>query len=539
MIKITQFFRLFRITQVLSRHRIDQVVFTIPWLVPFSFLIYINPWNWTWNRKEEKNKSRGERLRLALTELGPIFVKFGQMLATRGDILPNDIALELQQLLDQVSPFPSEQAEDMIVKELKKPIDELFLDFEPIPLASASIAQVHSACLKNGKSIVIKVRRPGIKKIIQRDVALLKTIANLLDRFLENAKQLRIPEVVAEFERHLGYELDLLHEAANASQLRRNFINKKELHVPEIYWDFCTKKVIVMEKIEGISISNLKELRALNVNLKKLATRGVEIFFTQVFCDSFFHADMHAGNIFVDANDPEDPSYIAVDFGIMGSLDRNDQRYLAENILAFFNRDYRRIAQLHVESGWVPAGTRTDEFEAAIRAVGEPIFERPLKDISGGKMLLNLFQTAQKFHMQVQPQLLLLQKTLLAVEGLGRQLDPDLDLWATAKPFIERWLKQQFGLYGTLKRIKEDIPYLSDKLPEIPSLIYAALQHNSRTVPAQQTASIVIPNRRQKKSLWLSSFAFLGAFISISLGNLMFSWVLLGAGSMGLVFSLF
>lgn len=465
-----QFFRLLRINFVLMRHGLDDIVFATHLFRPFRFLIYLNPVNWFLR----KRASRAERVRKTLEDLGPIFIKFGQMLSTRRDLLPDDVADELERLQDAVPPFPGVKAQQMIEKAFECPIDEMFDEFETEPLASASIAQVHAAKLKNGKQVVIKVLRPDVLPVIRRDISLLYIIAELASRYSSQARRLRPVEIVAEYEKTILDELDLLREAANASQLRRNFEGATSLYVPEVYWDYTYKNVLVMERIYGIPIRNIDELKANDTNMARLAELGVEIFFTQVFKHNFFHADMHPGNIFIDIYDPQNPKYIAVDFGIVGTLSTVDKRYLAENFLAFFQRDYNKVARLHVESGWVPAGTRVDEFESAIRSVCEPIFERPLKDISFGQLLLRLFQTARRFNMEVQPQLALLQKTLLNIEGLGRQLYPDLDLWKTAKPFLEQWMEEQVGINSMLSGLKDNLPHIVEKLPEMPGLIYAA-----------------------------------------------------------------
>jgi ubiquinone biosynthesis protein len=399
-------------------------------------------------------------------------VKFGQILSTRRDLLPDDIALELAHLQDDVPPFPGSQARAAIEAALEAPVEDIFLHFDETPLASASIAQVHTAQLQDGTEVVIKVLRPNIGQQITRDVNLLYTVARLAERYWQHGRRLRPREVIAEFEKILYDELDLLREAANASQLRRNFSGTDLLYVPEVYWPWCRPDVMVMERIHGIQVSDIDGLRAQHIDLKTLGERGVEIFFTQVFCHNFFHADMHPGNIFVGS----DGRYMAVDFGIMGTLNPVDQRYLAENFLAFFNRDYRRVAELHVESEWVPEGTRVDEFEAAIRTVCEPIFEKPLNEISFGNVLLRLFQTARRFNMEVQPQLVLLQKTLLNIEGLGRQLYPELDLWKTAKPFLERTMSEQIGARSMLRKLKENVPEWNDALPYMPILAHRFLE---------------------------------------------------------------
>ncbi len=471
MIRFAQLWRLVHISLVLARHGLDEIVLATHLFRPVRFLIYFNPWYW-FRRHDEP---RGVRIRRSLEDLGPIFVKFGQILSTRQDLLPDDISQELAKLQDRVPPFPGEQARCVVEKAYGRRVQEVFHDFDETPLASASIAQVHTATLMDGTAVVVKVVRPGIAKTIRRDVSLLQYVAALAERYWKEGRRLRPCEVVREFEKTLFDELDLLREAANASQLRRNFLDSDVLYVPEVYWPHCHREVMVMERIYGTPISNVTELRERGIDLKCLAERGVEIFFTQVFRHNFFHADMHPGNIFV----ADDSRYIAVDFGIMGTLSPVDQRYLAENFLAFFHRDYHRVAELHVESEWVPAGTRVDEFEAAIRTVCEPIFERPLKDISFGHLLLRLFQTARRFNMEVQPQLVLLQKTLLNIEGLGRQLYPDLDLWDTAKPFLERWMSEQVGPRALLGNLRKSAPQWAETLPEVPALLHKTLKQAS------------------------------------------------------------
>jgi ubiquinone biosynthesis protein len=428
-----------------------------------------------WLPNRYSDRSRGARLRLALEHLGPVFIKFGQMLSTRRDLLPPDIADELALLQDQVKPFDGYVAKGLIEKALGASTEVLFTDFDVVPLASASIAQVHTATLReDGEKVVIKVIRPDIKHVIDDDLHLMMLTAKLLATLLPN-NRLRLVEVVDEYRRTLVNELNLMSEAANAIQLRRNFADSKLLYVPKMYSDLCRENVLVMERIYGIPVSDRDALIAHGVNLQRLAERGVEVFFTQVFRDSFFHADMHPGNVFVSYEHPDDPLWIGIDCGIVGTLNRQDKRYLAENFLAFFNRDYHKVAELHVQSGWVPADTKVEEFESAIRTVLEPIFAKPLIDISFGQVLLNLFNTARRFNMQVQPQLVLLQKTLLYIEGLGRQLYPQLDLWKTAKPFLERWMRQQIGVEAAFHSIKEKAPFWLEKLPEIPDLIYDAL----------------------------------------------------------------
>lgn len=464
MIRPRHLVRLIHIHVVLARHGLDDIIFTFHLLRPFRFLLYLAPW--TWRRRVKA--PRGERLRRALEDLGPIFVKFGQALSTRRDLLPPDIAVELAKLQDRVPPFPGAQARTLIETALGQPVTQAFTRFDETSLASASIAQVHAATLGDGQDVVVKVLRPGVEEQIRRDVDLLFVIARLAARYWREGRRLRPVEVVAEYEKTVFDELDLLREAANAAQLQRNFPTSDLLYVPTVHWPLSRRNVLVIERIHGIPIGNLAALRERGVNMQVLAERGVEIFFTQVFRDNFFHADMHPGNIFVNAANPQRPQYIAVDFGIIGTLAPEDQRYLALNFLAFFNRDYHKVAELHVESGWVPAGTRIADFEAAIRTVCEPIFNKPLKDISFGQLLLHLFQTARRFNMEVQPQLVLLQKTLLNIEGLGRDLYPELDLWQTAKPYLENWLRDQVGFSAHWRKLREDWPQISEALQELP-----------------------------------------------------------------------
>lgn len=475
---LNPFGRLFRslhISYVLLKYGMDEIVLATPFFRPLRFLILFSPSRYLGKHQ----KPRGERIRQALEELGPIFVKFGQVLSTRVDILPEDIIQELSRLQDRVPPFCGELARKLVEKDLGQPISIYFKEFDEIPLASASIAQVHRAMMLCGKEVVIKVLRPNIHKAIKRDVDLLKSIAKHCSRYWKRSRQFKPKEIVAEFEKSLIDELDLMREAANASQLRRNFQNSTLLYIPEIHWPLTKNNIMVMERIHGIPLHNVPVLVQQGFNPKQLAEMMVEVFFTQVFRDCFFHADMHPGNLFADLQNPKTPKIIAVDFGIMGSLGPTDQRYLAENFLAFFKRDYRRVAELHKESAWVPSFVRVDEFEASIRAVCEPIFERPLKEISFGTLLLRLFQTASRFHVEIQPQLILLQKTLLNVEGLGRRLYPDLDIFTTARPILEKWMKTQIGMSATLRKIKLHAPYWLEKLPDIPNLLYAALSNAS------------------------------------------------------------
>ncbi|GAB4223311.1 MAG: ubiquinone biosynthesis regulatory protein kinase UbiB [Gammaproteobacteria bacterium] len=482
---VSRVWRFIYITYVMTRYGLGYLLLTNLLAPGFSLvkaIIYMHPGHWF----RRRYLSRGESIRLALTALGPIFVKFGQTLSTRADLIPQDIMAELTLLQDKVPPFPGALAINVVEQQYGKGLHEVFRHFESVPLGSASIAQVHEATLLDGQSVIVKILRPDIEKIIQRDVELMFLIASLVNRFGRDTKRFRITEVVEEFQKTIFDELDLFREAANASQLRRNFLNSHMLYIPEIYWPYVRKRIMVQEKIQGVPIANVEELKRKGVNFKVLAERGVEIFFTQVFRDCFFHADMHPGNLFVCVENPQDPRYLAVDFGIMGSLSKHDQYYLAENFLAFFRRDYRRVAELHVESGWTPYDTRVDEFEAAIRTVCEPIFERPLGEISYGQILLQLFQTGRRFKMEVQPQLILLQKTLLAVEGLGRQLYPELDLWHTAKPYLERWLREQVSIKKVYKRMRINALRWSEQIPQVPNLLYDALTYvRQRKIDAQ------------------------------------------------------
>jgi ubiquinone biosynthesis protein len=441
--------------------------------------------------------ARGARLREALETLGPIFVKFGQVLSTRRDLVPLDIADELAKLQDRVPPFASELAVAEVERSLGKPIAELFSSFEETPVASASIAQVHLGRLHDGSEVAVKVLRPRVEAAVARDLALLETAAGLVERGYADGRRLKPREVVAEFARHLDEELDLMREAANAAQLGRNFDGSPLLLVPKVYWDLCAQRVMVMERMRGTPISQIELLKDRGVDIPALARAGVEIFFTQVFRHGFFHADMHPGNILV----ADDGRYIALDFGIMGTLTEVDKSYLAQNFLAFFNRDYRRVAQAHLDAGWVPAGTRVDEFEAAIRAVCEPIFARPLKEIYFGRLLLRLFQTSRRFNVEVQPQLVMLQKTLLNIEGLGRELDPDLDLWKTAKPFLERWTREQVGWRGLVRALRHEAPFWAATLPQIPRLVHRALAEDR--LGAVQAALERLAEQNARRNRWL------------------------------------
>lgn len=456
---MTGSFRLIRILKVLFSERIDAFL-PAPKSGPLKLIAWCIP-------RVRTTRTRGERLRDALQTLGPVFVKFGQMLSTRRDLLPPDIATALAELQDRVKPFPGDVAQSIIERDLQAPISSIFKAFDVIPMASASVAQVHAATLQDDQEVVVKVIRPGIEKVIEEDLKLMMTIARFVEKNFEDGKRLKLVQVVSDYRMTILDELDLQREAANTALIRRNFEGSNICYVPQIYWDLTRRNVMVEERVYGVPISQVDVLKAHNVNMEKLAERGVEIFFTQVFDHSFFHADMHPGNVFVDISDPENPVYKAIDFGIVGTLDPESQSYLAQNLIAFFDRDYRAVAELHVESGWVPADTRIGDFESAIRTVCEPIFQKPLGEISFGVLLVRLFETARRFHMEVQPQLVLLQKTLLNIEGLGRELYPELDLWKTGKPFLDRWVKDRLGPKGLLRNARRQAPRWVMHLPKL------------------------------------------------------------------------
>jgi ubiquinone biosynthesis protein len=504
--------RLYKILKTFLHYGLDELVpkKVLPWYAKLARLSLF------WLRNKHKDKTVAQRYRLAIETLGPVFIKFGQMLSTRRDLLPADFADELALLQDKVTPYDGEQAKKLIIAAIgEETFCQHFSHFDSTPLASASIAQVHTATLtldEQQHEVVIKVLRPKISEIILADIEVMSLFASIVARWLPDGKRLRPLEVVEEYRKTIIDELDLNREGANAIQLHRNFSQGREydhvLYVPEIYSEFSHKNVLVMERIYGIGVGEIDELHRRNVNMKLLAERGVEVFFTQVFRDSFFHADMHPGNVFVDASDPNDPTWIAIDCGIVGTLNREDKRYLAENFVAFFNRDYRKVAQLHVDSGWVPKSTSVDEFEFAIRTVCEPIFNKPLAEISFGQVLVNLFNTARRFNMEVQPQLVLLQKTLLYIEGLGRQLYPQLDLWQTAKPFLENWVKEQMGIKAIFSKIKDNLPFWNEKLPEMPDLLYdylsAGKHHHQQQ--AELLTLLAQQNNNQQRKIIFSVF---------------------------------
>ncbi len=482
--------RLLKIEHVFVKYGLENLIFEAAGREWLNSIFLLSPTRWLY--KEQRSLPRGERIRLALQELGPVFVKLGQVLSTRRDLLPDDIGDELALLQDQVPPFDSQQARNEIETALRASIEETFGSFEDTPIASASVAQVHGATLFDGTHVVVKVLRPGIAKTIHRDVNLMYVLAGLASALLADGKRLRAREVVSEYDRTIHNELDLIREGGNADTLRHNHRDIDKLYVPQVYWDYTRTNVLVLERVYGIPIRNIDEMHKAGIDMKKLAEHGVEIFYTQVFHHNFFHADMHPGNIFVSGENPGYPNYIAIDFGIMGSLTEQDQHYIGENLLAFFTRDYRRVAQLHVDSGWVPADTSVSEFELAIRSVCDPIFQKPLSEISFGAVLVQLFNTARRFEMEVQPQLVLLQKTLLNIEGLGRQLYPDLDLWATGKPFLKNWVTERRGPEALIKRFVQQAPLIIDRLPEMPMMLHAIVE--AQTLAAQsQMGRVPVP----------------------------------------------
>jgi len=512
---MSRLMRLSRIGTTVLRYRLDELIDRtgvaeeqLP--APLRLLWRISPTRWL----PTPSDAPARRLRLALEALGPVFIKFGQILSTRRDLLPSDYAEELAKLQDRVPPFPGIEARAKIEASLRKPLSEIFASFDEQPLASASVAQVHAARLLGGDDVVVKVVRPGIEMVIRQDLLLLHTIARLLERVSRDARRLHLVTIVEDYQYTILNELNLIHEGANTAKLRRNFADSPLLYVPRVYWDFTRQDVLVLERIHGVPIANVEALNACGTDMKVLAERGVETFFTQVFVDNFFHADMHPGNIFVDVSDPKSPRYVAIDCAIIGSLTEEDQNYLARNLLAFFNQDYREVARLHLESGWIPEDTKVAEFENVIRQVCEPIFEKPLKDISFGHFLVTLFQTARDFNMEVQPQLVLLQKTLLNIEGLGRQLYPDLDLWHTAKPFMERWMEQRMGPAAILRQFSTYAPELIEQLPRLPELIIGAshglrrldkIARDQRAVMNRLAALIDKQDRRGRGHRWIGA----------------------------------
>jgi len=534
-VKLRVLLRLLEIQRVLLRHRLDDYVRATHLYRPLRFLLVLSPDVWLERRR---SGPRAERLRLALEELGPIFVKFGQAVSTRRDLLPPDIADELAKLQDRVPPFDGRVARQLIETSYGRPVTEMFAAFDETPLAAASIAQVHAARLPDGSEVVVKVLRPGMRAVIERDLEVLHALADLAERYWREGRRLRPREIVDEYHKTVLDELDLMREAANASQLKRNFAGSELLYVPEVHWDWCRTDVMVMERIRGVPISDMAALRAAGTDIPRLAENGVRIFFTQVFRHNFFHADMHPGNIFVIIDEPRRPRYAAVDFGIVGTLDPRDQHYLAENFLAVFDRDYRRVALLHLESGWVPAGTRIDEMESAVRTVLEPIFDRPLKDISFGRILLRLFEISRRFDMQIQPQLLLLQKTLLNVEGLGRELYPELDIWSTASPILRDWMRERTSLGALWKSVRAHAPEILELARALPALLAAQVRRGSEpggaAPPAIDLAALRAEMRaegRRRDLVTLGAALVLGGLVWLAVsGHGAAGWALLATG---------
>jgi len=526
--------RIAKIIKVVGKYRLDLLLDKQK--LPFSVRVFLAPAVFF----GRANGTRGERLRKALEELGPIFVKFGQLLSTRPDLVPEDISIELSVLQDNVPPFSSDLFKQNVELALSGSVDDLFLSFEPDPLASASVAQVHAAVLADGRDVVVKAVRPNIEKTIRKDIALLYTLARLVKTYSEDGERLHPLEVVKDYESVIIEELNLQSEGANASLLRHNFTDSSMLHVPEIYWPYSNKDVLVMERIYGVPVTDIDRLKAAGVDFKILAQRGVEIFFTQVFEHNFFHADMHPGNIFVDATNPKSPTYIAIDCAIMGSLSSEDQFYMARNLLAMFQRDYRLVAELHIRSGWVPKDTSINDFTGAIRSVCEPIFQRPLKEISLGHMLIDLFTTARRFNMEVQPSLVLLQKTLLNIEGLGRQLYPDLDLWETAQPYLEKWLKDRYSPKSMFNQLKRYAPDWLEHFPQIPPMIFQALkaaQYSESGEIAKQTNATQQTNSVWTKCAIAIGFSSIGGGLALGLSQLPLALGQPPLVSLGLVFT--
>jgi len=495
---MSRFFRGFTIVWMVLRYGLDELVLTSfqkPWLRLLARIISVG---------RNLDAPRGRRLREALERLGPIFVKFGQVLSTRRDLMPPDIADELALLQDRVPPFDPAVAVATIERAFRRPLDQIFVSFDRVPVASASIAQVHFAVIRDRQGIerevAVKVLRPGMLPVIEKDLALMRMMAGWVESLSADGKRLKPRQVVAEFDNYLHDELDLVREAANAAQLRRNMEGLELVLVPEVFWDFCHPEVMVMQRMKGVPINQIERLRSAGVDIQKLARDGVTIFFTQVFRDGFFHADMHPGNIQVSLEPETFGRYISLDFGIVGTLTEFDKEYLAQNFTAFFRRDYKRVAELHIESGWVPAHTRVNDLESAIRAVCEPYFDRPLKEISLGMVLMRLFQTSRRFHVEIQPQLVLLQKTLLNIEGLGRQLDPDLDLWSTAKPFLEKWMLEQLGPQRFLRELREEAPHFAKMLPELPRLLHGYLR-NKPQGPNRELQELLAAQKRTNQLL--------------------------------------
>jgi ubiquinone biosynthesis protein len=530
--------RLLDIQRVLVRHRLDEVILAAHLFRPLRFIFWLSPATWT---RRKSLHSPAVRLRLAFEELGPVFMKFGQMLSTRRDLLPRDIADELEKLQDHVPAFPGTVARSIVEATYGRPVEEVFGSFEPEPLAAATIAQVHGATLPDGRQVVVKIVRPGIRALIERDLEVLYVLARLARRYWSQAHHLRPVELVYEYEKTILDELDLMREAANAAQLKRNFAGSRLLYVPEVYWDYCRRNLLVMERLYGVLINDIEELTRRGANIKRLAENGVEIFFTQAFRHNFFHADMHPGNIFVLLDDPQFPRYAAIDFGIVGSLDARDQHYLSENFLAFFDRDYRRIAQLHLDSGWIPPHVRVEELESAVRTVCEPIANKPLKEISFSQVLLGLFEAVQRFDAQMQPQLMLIQKTLLQIEGVGRQLYPDLDLWETAQPLLRQWVKERYNPRALARQLRTQLPEIAESLKQLPELFNYSVRRAAegrlavpvRSMDVEALRLEIRAEARRRDRTWLAGIAMLSGVLWLGL-RADLSWLgfgLLAAGA--------
>ena len=539
MISLKNIQRLIAIQRVLVKYGLDEIIKKTHFLRPLRYIFYIFP------KKNIKTDSLGRRLRLAFEELGPIFVKFGQVISTRRDLISPDIADELSKLQDQVKPIPSKKIIDQLTKIYGLPLKKVFLKFDSNPLAAASVAQVHGAVLKDGTEVIVKILRPDIQKFIKQDIEMLYFLANLANKYWPRSKNLKPLEIITEYEKTVMNELNLMREGANTAQLKRNFEGSNLLYVPNIFWDYCRKEVLVQERIYGIPIRDMEALKSAKTNIKTLAENGVEIFFTQVFHHNFFHADMHPGNIFVQVEDPKNPKYAAVDFGIMGTLSSSDQYYLAENFLAFFDRDYYKIAKLHIDSGWVPPDTRIDELETAVRTVCDPIFNKPLSEISFAQVLLGLFETAQQFDMEIQPQLILLQKTLFNIEGLGRELYPELDLWKTAQPILRSWMDEQVGVNAIVKNIRDNLPQLRETLREMPNILKKLTtsvndndSHARQSLEIQNLKNQLYKQQKQRFFISIGSTAIISATLILLFSNITWlGWLLIILGITSIFFA--
>ena len=539
MISLKNIQRLIAIQRVLVKYGLDEIIKKTHFLRPLRYIFYIFP------KKNIKTDSLGRRLRLAFEELGPIFVKFGQVISTRRDLISPDIADELSKLQDQVKPIPSKKIIDQLTKIYDLPLKKVFLKFDSNPLAAASVAQVHGAVLKDGTEVIVKILRPDIQKFIKQDIEMLYFLANLANKYWPRSKNLKPLEIITEYEKTVMNELNLMREGANTAQLKRNFEGSNLLYVPNIFWDYCRKEVLVQERIYGIPIRDMEALKSAKTNIKALAENGVEIFFTQVFHHNFFHADMHPGNIFVQVEDPKNPKYAAVDFGIMGTLSASDQYYLAENFLAFFDRDYYKIAKLHIDSGWVPPDTRIDELETAVRTVCDPIFNKPLSEISFAQVLLGLFETAQQFDMEIQPQLILLQKTLFNIEGLGRELYPELDLWKTAQPILRSWMDEQVGVNAIVKNIRDNLPQLRETLREMPNILKKLTtsvndndSHVRQSLEIQNLKNQLYKQQKQRFFISIGSTAIISATLILLFSNITWlGWLLIILGITSIFFA--